>query len=59
MQDRHLCWTPYFFLRSALPPTLFLESPLFDGDNHRKSIFITTENHQEGEAFMVAPYFFP
>jgi len=46
MQDRHLCWRPYFFLDPAVAPRfLILESPLFDRVNHRKSAFITTENH--------------
>jgi len=30
VQDRHLCWSPYFFLGPAMVPPLFLilESPL-------------------------------
>jgi len=29
MQERHLCWRPYFFLGPAVAPTFFiLESPL-------------------------------
>jgi len=46
MQDRHLCWRPYFFLDTQWPPHfLILESPLFDRVNHSKLTFITTENH--------------
>jgi len=30
----------------------------FDRVNHRKSIFITTENHHAGKTFMLAPTFF-
>jgi len=33
MQDRHLCWPPYFFLGPAVAPH-FLNSRIATGDTH-------------------------
>jgi len=60
MQDRHLCWTPYIFLGSAVPLNFFiLESPLFDRVNHSISIFITTKITMQERHLCWPPYFFP
>ena len=59
MQDRNLCWRPYFFLGPAVALTfLILEAPMFNRVVHSKSIFITTENHHAGETFMLPPLLF-
>jgi len=54
MQDRHLCWLPYFFLGPAVhPPTFFIiESPLYansfsDGKKQNQSV------HTHYTAFLI------